>query len=262
MIATYLNSLHEAFAKRTAMVLIGLALLLAFAFNHTADDVIPAVAKGQKEQTAHYIQLAVARQLVAASAIWILVSIFAAAPLFSSSLEKGWLELMFAKGTPRWQIFLARILAGTTLYVMTFALANFPLAIHFWWTAGVPPWRIGVAELFETLALVSLLAIAALSSLLQRGPGLPILLGASGWFVSFALQARKEIFYGLFKSYFPRWIVDWAYRILPKCAELHDMATFYIREGKVLAWWPVWTTAVFTVCTLCWTMWRLERKSF
>ena len=261
MISTYLNSLHEGFAKRTAMILIGLALMLAYAFNRMTDTIVPASVQGQG-QAARLVAQALSRQLIGASAIWILVTIFAAAPLFASTLEKGWLELVFSKGTPRWQIFLARFLAGTTMYMVTFSVANFPLAIRLWWTVGVPTWRIAVAGLSETLALVSLLSIAALASLLQRGAALPMLIAAGGWFVSSALEARKIVFYGMFTSEFSHRVFDWIYRILPKCSELHDLAIAYIRTSTITSWWPVWSTAGFVACTLLLTMWGLERKSF
>jgi ABC-type transport system involved in multi-copper enzyme maturation permease subunit len=261
MIGTYRNSLHEGFAKRTAMVLIGLALVLAWAFNHMTDKII-----GPPTQSVARVQVlvmqALSRQLIGASAIWVLVAIFAAAPLFATTLEKGWLELIFSKGTPRWQVFLARFLAGTTLYMVTFAIANFPLAIRLWWTVGVPTWRIAVAGLIETLALVSLLSVAALASLLQRGAALPMLVAAGGWFVSAALNARKAVFFGMFKSEFSHAVFNWIYNILPKCDELHTVAIAYVQSGKITTWWPVWTTAVFATCTLLLTMWRLERKSF
>jgi ABC-type transport system involved in multi-copper enzyme maturation permease subunit len=261
MISTYLNSMHEGFAKRTAMVLIGLAVMMAYAFNRMTDAIIPPPTQPLVRATTLVMQ-ALSRQLVGASAIWILVTIFAAAPLFASTLEKGWLELIFSKGTPRWQIFLGRFLAGTTMYMVTFAIANFPLAIRLWWTVGIPTWRITIACLLETLALVSLLSLAALASLLQRGAAMPMLIGTAGWFVSGALEARKVVFFGMFTSEFSHTVFDWIYNIMPKCSELHTLAIDFVRLGKITSWWPVWSTALFAACTMVLTMWRLERKSF
>jgi len=59
-----------------------------------------------------------------------------------------------------------------------------------------------------------------------------------------------------------RGIFDWMYRILPKCYELSDLSTYYIDNGNIANWWPVWSTAAFLVGVMGLTMWLLHRKSF
>lgn len=263
MLTTYLNSLHEGFAKRTALVMLGLALLMAITLNRMTqvDASRPASPQAQAEQ-AKMIAQAVSRQLVSTTGIWMLVATFAAAGMLSTTLEKGWLELLFSKGTRRWQILLARLAAGATLFGVAFSLANVPLAARFWWVTGVPTWSIGVAVLLEILAFVSLLSVAALASLPQKGPALPIMAAVMTWMLSPVLEARKQIFYPIFTSDFSHRVLDWLYRILPKGNELHNLAIAYIRTAKITDWWPVWSTAVFVAATLLLVCFLLERKSF
>ena len=57
-------------------------------------------------------------------------------------------------------------------------------------------------------------------------------------------------------------VVDWAYRILPKSSELVDICASYVQGGKIVSWWPLWSTGLFTLAVLGLTLWLLERKSF
>ena len=198
MIAAYLNSLLEAVNRRMALVLAGVALLVAGVFlwivqmkplpdgtsvillgnNFLGPAIlaVPAVFRAEIQQT---------------GALWLLLAIFAAAPLLSSSVEKGWLELTFSKGTSRWQIFLGRFLGGLTLYFLTFLLATFPVALRLWWKTGVGPLPLAVALLIQTFSFAALLAVVALATLPQKGMALPIMAAVAVWFISPILAWRQ-----------------------------------------------------------------------
>jgi ABC-type transport system involved in multi-copper enzyme maturation permease subunit len=268
MITSYWDSLQESLGRRVALVLIGLALVTSVGFNLLVTvEKLPGgqfkIVLGNSPLPRDMGLVAmvhniVSQQMGIAGTLWILGALFAAAPLFSSALEKGWLELLFSKGTSRWRIFLGRYLAGATLYAMTFALATFPLAVRLWWKTDVRVWQIGVALLLFTLSFASLLSVGALASLSQRGVSLPILGSVAIWLFSPVLAHRGEM------KFWP-WVLeafDWAYRILPKCDELSGLASAYMKNGQITAWWPVWSTSVFTVVVLGFTLWSVERKSF
>jgi len=114
--------------------------------------------------------------------------------------KKDGLELIFSKGTPRWQILLARLVAGLTLYAAAYSIANFPQAVRFWWLFKLPTWAIAVSGLFESLAFVAMLSIAAAATLAQRGAALPILLSAGMWMGSPVLQGRQQFLYPIWNN--------------------------------------------------------------
>jgi hypothetical protein len=82
------------------------------------------------------------------------------------------------------------------------------------------------------------------------------------WLLSPSLAMRRETFYRIFSSHAARGIVDWAYRILPKCSELEELCVSFVQGGTIASWWPLWSTGMFTLAVLGLTLWLLERKSF
>ena len=268
MLATFMNSLRESLSRRAALVLFGVAILVAIAFN----AVVHVRTAGGERTIAVGIQPPMAAALAvpsvleseirATGALWLLLTLFAAVPLLTATLEKGWLELIFSKGTARWRIFLGRYLASLMLYSATFVLATAPVALRLWWATGVGTWHVGTALLIQTFSFAALLAVAALATLPQRGAALPLIASAAIWVLSPSLAMRQDTFYRIFSSHLARGAIDWAYRILPKCSELEDMCVAYIERGTITAAWPIWSTGLFTVAVLGTALWALERKSF
>jgi hypothetical protein len=269
MFATYVNSLHESMSRRVALVLFGVGILVAIAFNaivhvRTLADGARAIVVGTQSPAPPVIAVpsVLESDLRATGSLWLLLAIFAAAPLLTATLEKGWLELTFSKGTARWRIFLGRFLAGLTLYSATFAIATLPVALRLWWTTGIGTWQVCIALLIQTFSFAALLAAAGLVTLPQKGVALPIIASVAIWVLSPSLAMRRETFYRIFSSHAARGIVDWAYRILPKCSELEDLCVSFVQGGTIASWWPLWSTGMFTLAVLGLTLWLLERKSF
>jgi hypothetical protein len=269
MFATYLNSLHESMSRRVAPVLLGVAILLAIIFNvvvrvGTLLDGATMIFVGAQPPAPPAIAVPSMLESVlrATGSLWMLLAIFAAAPLLTATLEKGWLELVFSKGTARWRIFLGRYLAGLTLYSVMFAVATLPIALRLWWRTGIGTWQMGVALLIQSFGFAAILAMAAFVTLPQKGVALPVIAAAAIWLLTPSLARRQETFYRIFSSHVVREIVDWSYRILPKCSELEDMCVSFVQGRTVTSWWPVWSTGVFTLTVLGLTLWLLNRKSF
>ena len=269
MFATYLNSLHESMSRRVALVLFGVAILIAIMFNvvvhvRTLPDGATMLAVGAQPPAPSAIAMPSMLESIlrATGSLWMLLAIFAAAPLLTATLEKGWLELVFSKGTARWSIFLGRYLAGLTLYSLMFAVAMLPVALRLWWMTGIGTWQMGVALLIQTFGFAALLAVAALVTLPQKGVALPVIAAAAIWLLTPSLAMRQETFYRIFSSHFVRGIIDWAYRILPKCSELEDLCVSFVQGRTVTSWWPVWSTGAFTLIVLGLTLSLLNRKSF
>jgi ABC-type transport system involved in multi-copper enzyme maturation permease subunit len=273
MFATYWNSLDEATSRRVAYVIFGLALLVAVVFNmivHTrrlpnSGPLVVAVGSLSFDAPAFAVPAVLNAELRATGSLWFMLVIFAAAPLLTAGLEKGWLDLTFSKGTPRWKIFLGRFLAGVTLYSLTVLVSTAPLAIRLWWVTGIPTWQLGIALLIQSLSFAAVFSLCALAALPQKGVALPIV-GAVGLVIlSTPLAHRQEIFFQLISSKTVHIALDWAYRILPKCSELENVGAALFQTGHLAAsvwWWPVWSTAAFALGTLGLSLWILQRKSF
>jgi hypothetical protein len=271
MIATYWNSLDEAMSRRVAHVVLGLAVIVTIIFNwvihiiHSPGGVMVSIGPRFPLPPAMAVPAALESVITATGALWFMFVVFAAAPLLTAGLEKGWLDLTFSKGTPRWKIFLGRFFAGVTLYAVAFALATFPLAARLWWATRIGTWEILVVLLIQTFSFAAIFSVCALAALPQRGVALPII-GAIGLLLfSTPLVHRKEIYGTLISSQTARDVIDWIYRILPKYSELGDLSRSLIKSGTLAWstwWWPVWSTGAFMIAVLGLTLWLLHRKSF
>ena len=274
MWVTLWNALHEAGSRRVIVVLVGIALVTAILFNvnvglATTQDGVDVIYVGRdftpntsRGPWSLGVPAALTSQMGLADAMWFLLTIFASAPILVSTLEKGWLELIFSKSTRRWQIFLGRFLCGATLYFLLAFLATAPLAARLWWQTGIPTWQIAVAVLIQTFSFASLLSVAALASLPQKGVALPIMAAVAVWGASPMLAQRQANYYDYITSAFGRWIIDWIYYIVPKVAELNGLSSAFLQYSTIQSSWPLWTTGLFTLATMTLTLWLLERKSF
>lgn len=268
MLTAYLDALRECFSRRVGLVLLGVAALAATLFCLVVK--VRALPGGGTTVSLGTLPIAPSAFAVpsvlvsvvdASGVLWILLAIFAAAPVLVSILEKGWLELLFSKSTPRWRILLGRAGGCVTLYAMTFGIATGPLAFKLWLRTGVATWPMGVALLLESLSFAALLGITSLATLIQKGVALPIVSTVAIWFLSPLLSYRQEWYYPLVRSGVGRLIVDWAYRLLPKVSELQTLSDDFVRNRMVRSWWPIWSTAVFAVALFALTIVLLERKS-
>jgi hypothetical protein len=271
MLATYWNSLDEAMSRRVAHVVFGLALLVAVIFNLIVHirklptgPIVVAVGTLSFDAARFAVPAIIESELHVTGVLWFMLVIFAAAPLLTSGLEKGWVDLTFSKGTPRWKIFIGRFLAGLTLYSFTFIVAAFPLAARLWWTTGIPTWQVAVALAIQSFSFAAVFSIAALASLPQKGVALPIVASVGLVVLSAPLAHRKEVYYDLISSKAVREMIEWGYRILPKSSELESICAAFIESAKITsaAWWPLWSTGAFAIATLALTLWLLNRKSF
>jgi hypothetical protein len=101
-----------------------------------------------------------------------------------------------------------------------------------------------------------------LATVPQLGAALGMVLALVVWIISPYLYNRQDSFYVLFSSSFARGLIDWMYRILPKTSELDGLSTSFIQDGHLTSWWPIWSTALFTVVAVSTSLYGLRRKSF
>ncbi|HXZ27916.1 MAG TPA: hypothetical protein VEG08_07955 [Terriglobales bacterium] len=269
MLAGYLDALREARGRRLLPVLLGCALVFALFSNgivHLGSTpsgdrtiVLGTRALGSPEEGVPELLAAVIGE---AGWIWLLLSILCAVPILASTLERGWLELVLSKATPRWEMFLGRYLAGVTLYAIASAVSVLPLAFRLWWQTGVNFFPVVAALFFQVVSFAALLSVASLVCLAQQNIVFPMLSPLVVWLASPLLAARRDSYYQFVSSYGGRYLLDVAYIILPKCAEINALSAAWIRDGELYSWWPLWSSAAFTGLLLAATLYLLERKSF
>jgi hypothetical protein len=270
MLAAYLHSMRESVNKRMALVLIGMALLFTVIFFFIF-QIRPLQPKNLSMilMGGHMlgpatlaVPAAMSAEIQQTGALWLLLGIFGATPLFVSAMEKGWVELTFTKGTGRWRLLLGVYFSGLTVYATALLVALVPTAIWLWARTGVGCKPLLFAILLEVLGFASLMALAALCSLPRTGASIPIMAAVLVFILSPLLAERKNTFYLLFTSNWSRAIVDWSYRILPKPSEITGAAIKYTQMGSIGSWFPIWSTGVFIIVTMGLTIWLLHRKSF
>src|SRR2546425_1732900 len=147
MWATYWDALAEFGGRRVLIVFAGMALLIGFMFNRQIQfgtmNGVNVIYQGPASMGPwpFAVPTILGQQTTFTGLIWVLLMIFFGVPLFVSTLEKGWRELTFSKGTRRWQIFLGRYLSTTTLFFLLVLMSDMPLALRFWWRTGIPTWH-------------------------------------------------------------------------------------------------------------------------
>jgi len=266
--------MEEAGQRRLVIVLAGIALVTTFFFNRavgfgkTADgidviyigrDLTPNTNRGPFVLA---VPMVLGQVMSLAGTIWFLLTLLTASVFLVETLERGWIELIFAKSARRWHILTGRFLSGATLFFLMTFVATAPIAARLWWKTGVPTWQFVVAGLIETIGFASVLSVAALAALPQKGVALPILSAFGVWSLSPLLMNREVIYGEYIKSEFLHQVLDWVYYIMPKCSEIDTIAIGFLQNSAVQTSWPIWTTGLFTLSCLVLTLWLLERKSF
>lgn len=268
MITVIWYTIRETIHRRMGVVVLILSLLSPVFFLwranfRTAPDGQVFGSLGRLElPAAPFVRGVLEALLELGGTTWMWVGIFMAAPLLTSYLEKGWAEMQFAKGLPRWQFFISRY-AGTVILfgASLFCVAGLP-ALYFHFRTGVPVKNFLLGLFFLILVFAALAALMSLVGVQQALPAVPTLTGFLTMLVAAVLAQRENTIYRIIESQWPKTILDWVYRMLPKTSELSRAASGYWRTGAVESWWPVWSTALFLAGCLGLAIWRLNRKSF
>ena len=259
-----LESLHRRMAVILlimGVVIVG-ALFLTISFE-TAEDgtLLVAPAVGMTMSAKQFVPLMIGGLLGFSRTLWLFLVLFAVTPLLTTYMEKGWVELLVSKGVPRWQFLVGRYAGGVVLLAISLMLVVGVPGIYFSLRAGL-----SLPNLFGALALLLLsfsavLALMALIAVFQVSPVIPIMVGFLQLTLS-AVLANRQALYSFFQSEWIRTSFDWSYYVLPKNSELSNLASGFLANGAVEAWWPVWSTGLFLFGALTLACWLFHRKSF
>ena len=268
MWATYWDALQEVGGRKVLHALVALGVGMGLLFNlrieFAAINGVDVIYRGPLNMGPWHLAVPtiLAQMTSFIGGIWTFIMIIVCDPVFVSTLERGWREITFSKGTPRWHIFFGRYLAAITLFFIPVLMSSMPLAARLWWRADVPTWHVAIAALVQTFSIAALLAVGALTSVVaERAVAASIIASIGMLFLSMLLRNR-DLLRDYFTSEFARQILDWLYYVVPKYAELNSLASGFIQSSTIATSWPLWTTGLFTLATLALTMWLLERKSF
>ena len=266
-----IETLKESIHRRIALALIVVAILFFVAqvgfthFSHDAKGELVVTHMDSREPmpaktfvTAEVIPTS----LQMLSNLWVLLTLLATCTLLTSYMDKGWVELLLTKGTPRWKIFAGRYLGAMALFVITALIMNVLSVVYFAMRAGVPVGPYFVSLSFILVSFVSALSLMLLVSTSQANPGLLVLVVFLETILSSTLSlGNQQLFRGVPWKWMV-WLLQWAYRIVPKHSELMHMATGYVQTQTVANWFALWSSVVFIFVATAWAFWRFERKAF
>jgi ABC-type transport system involved in multi-copper enzyme maturation permease subunit len=262
-------TLWESVHRRMGLVLMVFSLVMfgilvyALQFQAQPDGTLFVLMRGRTlGPAARIVPSQLASLLDFATGPWVLLGIFAVAPLLTSFMEKGWVDLLLAKGVSRWTILLGRYLGATGVFALCLGILGAGPAFYFWARTGVAPARFFESLLVLLLSFGALAALMAFVAVINPSPALPIMFAFLQTALSPLLFMRERVLYDVITAKWAQWLMDWAYRVLPKTTELSRAAAGYLRDGKITDWWPLWSTAVFLAGTLVAAGWLFRRKSF
>jgi len=264
------DTLRESINRRMGLVLIVFSLLVPIfligmiRIGPAADGKLEVTMKGFHSLPPEVFTLSTFMGLLdVANSFWVLMGVFAAAPLLMSFLEKGRADLVISKGTARWQLFLGHYIGTLVLYAGSVLLMALVPAVYLWARTGVSFRQFLVAICISVFAFSAMLALMSLAAMGASHPALPIILAFLYTMFAPQLAQRKAVYYeDVITSKWGQWLVDWLYRILPKTSELVMASRKYLNAGVVDSWWPFWSTALFVAGALALSCWLMHRKSF
>jgi ABC-type transport system involved in multi-copper enzyme maturation permease subunit len=270
IVAVIKDTLRESINRRMGLVLIVFAVIVPIILigmirvQHAANGKLEVAMLSFHTLPPEIFALSTFGGLLGnANGFWVILGVFAVAPLLMSFLEKGRADLLIAKGTPRWQLFLGHYLGAYALYVSTvFLLAVVP-ALYLWARTGVSIKQFLVAVCISMFTFSTVLAMMSVAAMVSSNVALPIILAFVYSLFAPGLWHREAFFYqDIITWKWLQWVLDWLYRILPKTPELVAASQKYLNAGVLDSWWPIWSSALFVVGALGLCCWLMHRKSF
>ncbi|MCH8348011.1 MAG: hypothetical protein IH901_05915, partial [Proteobacteria bacterium] len=159
-------------------VLVPTGLLYLIRFQARDDGTVMAYLFSNRVGTAaEFVPSALSGLLQMTVGLWLFMGIFAIAPLLTTYLEKGWADLLLSKGVARWQVLLGRYGGGLALFAATLLILDGAPAIYFWARTGIAPGRFFLGVAMLGLSFASVLALMALTAMVQASPSILIIVG-------------------------------------------------------------------------------------
>ena len=165
IVAVIKDTLRESISRRMGVVLLAFAaivptiLLSLIRVQHVANGKIEVAMLDFHSLPPEIFALSTFMGLLStANGFWVILGVFAVAPLLMSFLEKGRADLVVSKGTPRWQIFLGHYLGAYALYLGTVFLMAVVPALYLWARTGVSIRQFLIAICISVFTFATVLA--------------------------------------------------------------------------------------------------------
>jgi ABC-type transport system involved in multi-copper enzyme maturation permease subunit len=252
------DTFREAFARKIFWGFFGCAtaIILFFVFLMKIDVVEGALATISlfgKESRATDVTTLVRGVHGALAAflygVGLFFAVFASAGLIPTIFEPGRIELLLSKPVRRHHILLGRYLGN--LLVVSFNLLY--LVVSIWLILGIKTGIWTYQFLFSTglaiFVFAVLLTIVLLVAVLSESAVLATMV-TFGVMIAGLIVAQKSVLERLLTSEWSRNIVRGLYYALPKVWDLGNMGRQLVIGVPIESWMPVWSSALFGLCTL------------
>ncbi|MEE9430156.1 MAG: ABC transporter permease subunit [Melioribacteraceae bacterium] len=190
------------------------------------------------------------------------LSIFSAASFIPNMLEKGSIDLLLSKPISRTQIVLGKFFGGTLIVFVNIAY----LIISIWILIGIkfgvwdPSFLLSILTITFTFA--TLYSLIILIGILTQSSVVAMMISYLIFFVfSPILNARESISMFLDNS-FIKSIMDVLYYIVPKTSELGSITTSLSLGGEIDSFQPIWTSLLFIILTLYFSILIFSKKDY
>ncbi len=269
--ALVLDTFREAMARRIFWGLFGMSLLLIlfFLLVMRIDVVEGSLATMslfgmERSQTLDLDRMMKGVQGAISTFLYtfaMFVSVFASAGLIPSVLEPGRIELLLSKPVSRVEILLGRF-TGNVLVVA--ANATF-LVFGIWLILGVKTglWPVGfLVSIPSTVFVFSvLLTVVIWAGVLWESTAVSTMIPVVLMVMS-PILAQNRTAERLLSSQWSRDVWNGLYYALPKVFDIGRMTLEHVRGNAAGSWMPVWSSAMFAIVVLGWSLWIFEKRDF
>lgn len=189
------------------------------------------------------------------------LAVFASANLIPSVLEPGRIELVLSKPITRTRLLAGRY-AGNMLVValnVTFLVVG--VWLIFGWKTGVwnPAFLLTIP--LTLLSFAVLLAVVVCTAVLWESMAVSTMVPVVLMIFS-PILAQNKIAERLLSSQWSRDLWNGLYYLLPKVFDTGRVTLHLIQGKPVDSWMPLWSSALFGLAVLGWSLWIFEKRDY
>jgi ABC-type transport system involved in multi-copper enzyme maturation permease subunit len=265
-----LLTVRELWAKKVVIGLfvVSSLVLLSVGFALNLDVVEGSLASmrifGQEQNTGVSLEELVVQveAVVAGGAYWvgILLALFASAPLFTTLVDEGHIDLLLSKPTARWQLLGGHVLG---VWLTMLGLSVYLLG-GVWLLMSVKSGVWNLPFLLAILVVVALFAVmygvVVLVGTWTESTALSLIVTYGLIFVSMVLAGVDQIVPQL--STTSRAVFYALYHVLPNFTEVTQLVSRLARGEAILVWYPFLSSLLFGAACYAVGAWIFQRRDF
>jgi ABC-type transport system involved in multi-copper enzyme maturation permease subunit len=260
------NTVRESLAKKTILGLLVISLLFLIVVAVIALTVNLNSIFGDP-RFMRFSDPAILQRNVQAGLLSLMVfpamilSIFATASIMTSTIEKGYIDLLLSKPVSRLELLTGRFLGGLTIVLLNFILFGVGLwvitSLKFGdWDTGI---LMGLTSCW--LAFAVMLPFIMLMGMLFRSSALAMIVTYVFVFIIDPLIAAKDSIYALLHNDAVLAVMNFIYAVIPKPNEISGLSGTLVMHGHV-DWMVLWSSALSAVAAFVLMAWLFRRRDF